>query len=221
MPESINRILKMILMILLPLVVILSPLRLLASEPYLAFEYGRADFLPDSYGLTRPQRLELASANIRYVRANLPTEALSSQTLNGRPAYTEREVMHMADVQATYQSVWRAWLGALLLTLVTGYGVWHAGGRAGLATVLLRGGLLTLGILAFIALFALFAWQAWFEVFHQFFFTPGSWLFLYSDTLIRLFPPKFWTDATFTLAGFGLVGGVALVLAGLGLRTRV
>lgn len=56
-----------------------------------------------------------------------------------------------------------------------------------------------------------FAW------FHSLFFTGDSWLFLFSDTLIRLFPLRFWQDAFLFAAIIALGGGVAL---GLGLKTR-
>ena len=56
-----------------------------------------------------------------------------------------------------------------------------------------------------------------FEGFHSLFFEGDSWLFLYSDTLIRLFPLRFWQDAFLIAAIIALGGGFAL---GLGLRTK-
>jgi uncharacterized membrane protein len=61
---------------------------------------------------------------------------------------------------------------------------------------------------------AVFTWQTWFDLFHRFLFVPGSWLFSYSDTLIRLFPVKFWFDATLTISSLSFVGGLLLVLIG-------
>jgi integral membrane protein (TIGR01906 family) len=54
-----------------------------------------------------------------------------------------------------------------------------------------------------------------FTAFHQLFFEGDTWLFLYSDTLIRLFPLRFWQDAFLLAAVIALGGGVAL---GTGLR---
>jgi len=73
------------------------------------------------------------------------------------------------------------------------------------------GGLLTSGLILAIGLLAVFAWQFWFQTFHLFFFKPGSWLFSYSDTLIRLFPLKFWFDATLAISLFSFAGGLLLV----------
>ena len=55
-----------------------------------------------------------------------------------------------------------------------------------------------------------------FAGFHSLFFEGDTWLFLYSDTLIRLFPIRFWQDAFLWAAVIALGGGVAL---GLGLRS--
>jgi integral membrane protein (TIGR01906 family) len=55
-----------------------------------------------------------------------------------------------------------------------------------------------------------------FAGFHALFFEGDSWLFLYSDTLIRLFPLRFWQDAFLWAAVIALGGGVAL---GLGLKS--
>ena len=42
------------------------------------------------------------------------------------------------------------------------------------------------------------------------FFTGNSWLFYYSDTLIRLFPIRFWQDAFLLAAVVALGGGLGL-----------
>jgi uncharacterized membrane protein len=48
--------------------------------------------------------------------------------------------------------------------------------------------------------------------FHRIFFEGDTWLFLYTDTLIRLFPVRFWQQAFLTLAGLTL-GQAAVVFA--------
>ncbi len=83
-----------------------------------------------------------------------------------------------------------------------------------LASAIQSGGLLTSGFILSIGLLAVFAWQFWFEMFHLFFFKPGSWLFSYSDTLIRLFPMEFWFDATLNISILSLIGGLIIALIG-------
>jgi uncharacterized membrane protein len=41
---------------------------------------------------------------------------------------------------------------------------------------------------------------------------PGSWLFSYSDTLIRLFPMQFWFDAMLAISLFSFAGRLLLML---------
>ena len=214
MTNLINRILKTLLVLLIPVLVILGSTRLLATDAYLAFEYGKTSFPPDAYGFTRQQRFDLASTNIHYVRAHLPDDTLPGQTLDGKAVYNPREVSHMADVRSVFQGIVRAWQIAFLLLLFMGVVFWQKGERAAFASAIQSGGLLTSGIILAIALLAIFAWQSWFDLFHRFFFVEGSWLFSYSDTLIRLFPVKFWFDATLIISVLSLVGGLTFAFAG-------
>jgi integral membrane protein (TIGR01906 family) len=221
MPNIIERILKTLVVFLIPILPILGSARLLATDAYLAFEYGKTSFPPDSYGFTPQQRFELASANIHYVRAHLPADTLAKQTLDGTAIYNPGEVSHMADVQSVFQMILRVWQLAFILLLLLGFIFWQNGELISFASALQSGGLLTSGIILGIALLAIFSWQFWFNLFHLFFFKPGSWLFSYSDTLIRLFPVKFWFDATLTISELSLVAGLLLALVGRRWRTSI
>jgi integral membrane protein (TIGR01906 family) len=214
MPSRLTKTLKLLITLLTPVLIVLSAARLLATDPYLAFEYGKASFPPDSFGFTDRQRFILASMNVHYVRAHLPDDELSKHNLNGVPVYTSREVSHMADVQAVFQSTLRVWWAAFTLLLLLGFIFWRKREREAFASAIQSGGLFTSGMILSIALLALFAWQFWFNTFHLLFFEPGSWLFSYSDTLIRLFPVEFWFDATLTLSLFSLAGGLLLTFLG-------
>jgi uncharacterized membrane protein len=89
-------------------------------------------------------------------------------------------------------------LGLLLvLWLVAGQAGWGQAYREGLR----RGGWLTIFLLVGIILFVLLAFNVMFVAFHNVFFEAGTWQFLFSDTLIRLFPERFWRD-TFIAVGF-------------------
>ena len=214
MSSFINRILRTLPILLIPIILILGSARLLATDAYLALEYGKVSFPPDSYGFTQQQRFELASTNLHYSLAHLPSDTLANQTVDGKPVYSPREATHMVDVQTAFQSVLRTWQAAFILLLLIGFVLWRNGKRTALASALQSGGILTSGIILAIGLLALFAWQVWFDNFHLVFFEPGSWLFAYSDTLIRLFPLPFWVDATFTITAFSLSGGLLLAFAG-------
>jgi len=215
MPIQLTQFLKLLTSLLVTVFIVGGAVQLLATDPYLAFEYGKASFPPDTFGYTQQQRFILASTNIHYVRDHLPGDELSKQFLNGLPVYNPREVSHMADVHAVFQSVLRIWQAALILLIVLSFILWKKGERKALASAIQSGGVVTFGLVLSIALLALVSWQIWFNLFHRFFFEEGSWLFDYSDTLIRLFPLKFWSDATFAITAFGLAGGLLMTLIGL------
>ncbi len=214
MSSRTTKALKMFIIVLLPIFLTVTAVQVLTTDQYLAFEYDKSGFPPDSFGFTQQQRFELASSDIHYVRAHLPNNGLSNQILNGAPVYNAREVSHMADVRAVFQAVFRVWQISLILLLLIGFILWQKRERRALGSAIQWGGLLTSGVIVFIGLFAVFAWQSWFSTFHLFFFKPGSWLFSYSDTLIRLFPVEFWFDATLTISALSLVGGLLLALFG-------
>lgn len=214
MPKFLTKILKVIIVLVIPILLIFGSARLLATDTYLNFEYGKSSFPSDAYGFTPGQRFILASTNIHYVRAHLPNDELSKQTLNGVPVYKEREVSHMADVQSVFQTLLRVWQFAFILLLLLAFVFWQRGEGKVFVSAIQSGGLLTSGIIGTIALMALLAWQTWFDLFHRSFFVEGSWLFSYSDTLIRLFPINFWFDATLTISILSFIGGLLMVLIG-------
>jgi len=215
MPLSFVRIPQALIVLLLPLMLVMGSVRLLVTNEYLAFEYGKADFPMDPFGFDQAQRLAYASANFRYVRDAQPLEALAGQRLGNAPLYNDRELKHMQDVQNVYRATWWVWQIALNVILPAGFALaWRAETRPALAAAIKWGGSLTAGLVAVVGLLAIIAWRFWFVAFHQIFFTPGTWMFNYSDTLIRLFPEKFWFDAALTISGLSLLGGLLLALIG-------
>ena len=214
MQIQLTQVLKLLAILLVTIFIVGGAVQVLATDSYLAFEYGKSSFPPDPFGYTQQQRFILASTNIHYVRDHLPSDELSKQFLNGVPVYNPREVSHMADVQAVFQTVLRVWQAALILLILLSFIFWKKGERKALASAIQSGGLLTSGVILSIALLAIFGWQFWFNTFHLFFFKPGSWLFSYSDTLIRLFPVEFWFDGTLTISVLSLVVGLLFALVG-------
>ncbi len=221
MSTPLARLLQILLTVLLPVLLALGSVRLLITDEYLAFEYGKASFPADPFGFDRSQRLAYASVNFRYVRDNQPIDSLAELRLGDRPIYNARELEHMQDVQRVYQTAMRIWHLALGLSLLAGLALARQmETRPALYSALQRGGLLTVGMIAVTGVLAVIAWQVWFVAFHQVFFAPGSWSFSTSDTLIRLFPEKFWFDAALTISGLSLAGGLLLALVGWRLRLR-
>jgi integral membrane protein (TIGR01906 family) len=71
-----------------------------------------------------------------------------------------------------------------------------------------RGGILTLILIGLIILSVLVAFNYIFVIFHEIFFKAGTWTFLYSDTLIRLFPERFWQDTFLMVGGLSAAFGL-------------
>jgi integral membrane protein (TIGR01906 family) len=115
----------------------------------------------------------------------------------------------MADVKAVVTGM-RIGLAAAVLALLAIEVVAVRGGwRQGLLAAYRRGGWAVIGLIAAILLFVLMAFDQLFTWFHKLFFQSGTWQFYTSDTLIRLFPIRFWQDA------FIFVGVLSLAFGGL------
>jgi integral membrane protein (TIGR01906 family) len=215
MTSFLLKIIKFFQVLLIPIFLLGGSVRLVTSERFLEIEYARSGFPPDLYGFSSSQRLILASKNLEIVREGLPLTSLSQQNIDGLPVYNPREMAHMQDVQDVFQAVWRAWQFSFAFLIIIGVLQWFITRNPfTFASSLQTGGFLTIGLVTGIGLVATFGWQLWFELFHRFFFQPGSWLFEYSDTLIRLFPVQFWFDITLTISVMNLIGAVLLAILG-------
>lgn len=216
MPTPLVRFLRSVIVVLVPVWLVLGSVQLLVTDRYLALEYGRADFPHDHSAFNFKQHLTYAEANFQFVRDRLGHDALATPRLAGRALYNEREIQHMHDVQSVYQTAGLVWKVAGVLLLLAGLALAR---RPALASAIKWGGLTTAGVVAALALFAASAWQVWFVAFHEIFFAPGTWTFSYTDTLILLFPERFWFDTALALSGLTLVTGLAVAVAGWVLET--
>ena len=86
------RFLQSLIIVLLPVLLVIGSVRLLNTNGYLAFEYGKASFPADPFGFDRSQRLAYAGVNFRYVRKNQPIDALAKLRLGDQLIYNAREL---------------------------------------------------------------------------------------------------------------------------------
>ena len=226
-----SSILSWLVAILVPLALIGLGLRALLTPAFLQIEYNMLYFPPDQYGFTKEDRLKWAPYALDYLVNNEDVSYLGDLRFDdGTPLYNERELSHMQDVKRVTQGALNVWY--ISLALLTVLGIWSWRGRFddaqhGMQAYrqgLRRGGWLMVGLGGAIGLIVVIGivvnpnvfWN-FFAGFHALFFEGDSWLFLYSDTLIRLFPLRFWQDAFLLAAVIALGGGFAL---GIGLRTK-
>ena len=223
-------ILSSLVALLVPIALIGLGLRVLLSPLFLQIEYNMPYFPPDEYGFTKEDRLKWAPFALDYLMNNEAISYLGNLKFDdGTPLYNERELSHMDDVKLVTQGALRVWYVTLALLLLLGILAWF--GRSASAPQwwqaymlgLQRGGWLMVGLAVTIGLIVVIGilinpnvfWN-FFAGFHSLFFEGDSWLFLFSDTLIRLFPIRFWQDAFLWAAVIALGGGIALAL---GLRS--
>jgi len=201
--------------VLIPLFLLMTAVRLLINPIFLQVEYNKPGFPADPFGFTQQDRLHWGKISVDYLVNDEGIDFLEKQRLpDGSPLYNGRELSHMLDVKVLVQQTIIAWwavaLGLLVLAGWAALGRWLRQYSAGVA----RGGWLTLGLIATGLLFVLLSFSALFTAFHRIFFEGESWIFLYSDTLIRLFPLVFWQDAFIFAGGFTVLGALVLILLG-------
>jgi integral membrane protein (TIGR01906 family) len=212
--KTIFRIFSWLVTLLIPLALTFLGLRLMLSRAFLEVEYRMPGFPPDKYGFTLTDRLHWSRYALDYLVNDADIAYLGDLAFpDGSPLYNGRELSHMQDVKGVVGPVlwigYGGWLLLLALGLWARFGGWWTGYLRGLR----RGGWLTVGLAAGIGIFAAVSFWQFFTVFHSLFFTGDSWLFLYSDTLIRLFPMRFWQDAFIFAGVITIGGGLALGLA--------
>lgn len=210
------RLIQLLLVLAVPVVLLVADMRIVTGHWFVRWEYGKAGFPPDPFGLTTAERTHLAEVSVDYLATDADISLLGDLQLpGGQAAFNARELSHMADVQAVYGSMVTAGIVAALV-LLAGTALLlassHARWRAPVA--LLRGGVLTLGLLATVGATMLLSWGEFFTTFHRLFFEGETWIFPYTDTLIRLFPIRFWMDVGATIVGLMVVEAIALTALG-------
>lgn len=206
-----RKVLTILVTILVPVFILMTSIRLLLFPLYPEIEYRRPGFPPDPYGFTLEDRLKWSRVSMDYLTNGAGIEFLADQKLSGdTPLYNQRELSHMLDVKNLVQFMLIVWpligiaiLGTGLLSIRGGWlpEFWRSVSRGGWAAVWFIAAVLVGVVVSFNALFT---------GFHRIFFSGDTWLFLYTDSLIRLFPMDFWRDAFIMMGALMLLGGVGL-----------
>jgi integral membrane protein (TIGR01906 family) len=216
-----TRIGLILVTISVPFFLIMTAIHLLMLPWYPQVEYRMPYFPADEYGFSMGERLKWAGLSIDYLNNQADISFLADLRLqDGNPLYNERELSHMYDVKVLVQKMYLAW--DFMVVLYAGVFIF-AGLRGGMRLLwgaLATGGKATItSILCILALVAVsFDWL--FTMFHRLFFTGSTWIFLYSDSLIRLFPLPFWRDGFIVMGIFTIVPAVLLIIFG-GRASRV
>lgn len=218
MKLNLPTILSFFVSLLTPIALIGLALRILLTPLYYTIEYNMPYFPADEYGFTKADRLEWAPYAVEYLVNSADISYLGDLKFeDGAPLYGERELSHMEDVKSVVQGSLAIWYIALAILLVLVVLAWNGDWLPEYLAGLHRGGWWMIGLavtLGFIAGAGILLnpdiFWAFFSWFHSIFFEGDSWLFYYSDTLIRLFPIRFWQDAVLAAAVIVFGGGLGL-----------
>jgi integral membrane protein (TIGR01906 family) len=210
--------LSYLISLLVPLALLGTALRLLLTPIYYTIEYNMPYFPADEYGFTKDDRLRWAKPSVEYLVNSADISYLAHlQFDDGMPIYNGRELNHMADVKNVVQGALRAWYVSLGILIAIAVLAWRQKWIPEYLIGLKRGGWWMIYFAAGLGLIAGAGilinpdiFWGFFSAFHQIFFEGNSWLFYYSDTLIRLFPIRFWQDAFLWAAVLALGGGAGL-----------
>ncbi|AAC07797.1 TIGR01906 family membrane protein [Aquifex aeolicus] len=204
-----RKLISLILVIIFPYISLGLSARIAFSEKFIEWEYSRKNFPEDRWGMEKEERLKLAKLGLKAVISDKGMEEFKKARLkNGKRAFTDREVKHMEDVKRFlsffFPSVYVLsiiWIAGVFLLRSFDVLIW-----SGIFNSLL---LLFLGILTFTN------YEKAFELFHNVVFDPYSWKFRYSDTLIRIYPMKFWYDGTLFVAILSFLFGILVLFTGI------
>jgi len=201
---------RALIVLSIPVFLLLTNLYIFMSPTFLRYEYGKADF-PPAPGFTDEERLIVADRAITYLRSDAGIELLGDLEGDEGPLFNERELAHMEDVKAVTRQAFLAhgFLG-LLIAFSLGVLLVLRDAQPRISTSLLRGSLLTIALLVALVALVYLNFDWFFTRFHLTFFEGDSWIFDLSDTLIRLFPTRFWFDAASLWGVFALGEAVLL-----------
>jgi integral membrane protein (TIGR01906 family) len=210
--SPVGAVLVVLVALAVVVVIIVNAFRLTATETFVRYEYGHAE-LPVDSGLSLSQRRALALTGLSAIRPHTAgIRSLEEATLpDGSPAFGRRELTHMGDVRRLFGR-------ALWLQIALGIGLGGAAlglSRTKYRSVVPRGLLVgALGTLA-VALVAipaiLLGFDGFFASFHGVFFEGDSWRFVRGDTLLRIYPKRFWMDTSRVIAAVVILQALLLV----------
>jgi len=213
MHPIVKSILSWLVTLLAPFAILLLGVRLLLVPDFLRVEYRMPAFPADTYGFSTDDRIRWATPTLEYLVNDQGVDYLAGLEFdNGAPIYNARELSHMHDVKNVLQALLNIWGWGLLFLAVLGVWAWETDWLDAYRSGWRRGGFLLILLLVGFSVFAATSFWDFFSWFHSLFFSGDTWLFAYSDTLIRLFPIRFWEDCFIYIGGFSLIVGLVLGL---------
>lgn len=198
--------------LIVPFFLLMTTIRILITPLFLEFEYRTPGFPIDTYGFNLEDRLKWAKVSENFLVNSTDITFLSKLRFpDGTPLYNERELSHMIDVKSLIQTMLFGWYIIISILIISALWAWRSRWIRDYLDAISRGGKFTIILIVIILVGVILNFNTLFTGFHQIFFKGDTWIFLYSDTLIRLFPMRFWQD-TFIWMGILTISGALLCI---------
>ena len=186
-----------LLSLFFPFLLVFLCVRLAFTEFFVELNYRFGNLPPDQWGMSYEERLSIAKLGLRSV---LSDEGMQEFINSG--LFREKEIKHMQDVKELLSVVFKAlYLGGPLWLIL----FFSLKDKRKMGLTLLLGATLTEVLAIFVLVFSLLNYNLLFEGFHNLFFDPYSWRFFDEDMLLRVYPMKFWYNATLWVSIFALI----------------
>ena len=211
MNRWIQVLLQIVIVVAVPIVLVVMPVRLLMHPRYVQLEYDKTGFPPDPLDFSLEERTRLAIIGVESIVGPRGVVVLQEARLpDGSPAFNQREVSHMQDVRVVTANIYVAQVIALVAGALATIALVRAGPRISAPIAWLTGATATVVLLVALIGLVLIGFDTFFTAFHRVFFTGETWLFDFSDTLIRLYPPQFWFDAATIIGVTTIIEAIVL-----------
>jgi integral membrane protein (TIGR01906 family) len=197
-----------------PPLLVVNAIRVLATDSFVRAEVDRGGLPPDRYGLTTSERRTLAVLGLRSIQPGSPGIVLleRAELPDGSPAFDSRELRHMGDVRRLLGWALRAQLIVVGAFVVLALALRRSGRwRAVVPRGLLIGALGTLMVAVLAVPLILLGFDDFFLGFHTLFFDGNTWRFSSTDTLLRVYPERFWQHTAEVASALAV--GQAILLA--------
>ncbi len=205
-PRPSQRVAAAITVVAAPCVILAAAILLFLNPIWIGFDQDRSD-VARLTGYTPAQVRDVTGSILSDLVFGPPVFDVK---VNDAPVLAAREQRHMVDVRTVLLGLGLVALAATVALAAVGLAsrgrrwFWRAVGTGASALV---GGVIVVGLG-----FAIFFDQA-FELFHEIFFPPGTYMFdPRTDRLVQLFPDQFWSETSVAIAVAVLALAVVVAL---------
>ncbi len=207
---------KLLIVLIIPIALVSVNVVTLFTPYYVRYEYSKKNF-PDSERFTKEERLKISEQVIGYLKNTTSLSKLEETGL-----FNERESKHISDVRILVDKLFLIQkISVILLVYSILFTILLDKNKWDVIRYVLFGAIFTISIGLFLFAMVYLDFNPFFIKFHEILFPQGYWSFDTQDTLIQLYPKKFWVDSGVILLTLVLAEALILSLASYVLMRRL